>query len=116
RDDLVTGVQTCALPIWGNTEAHVARGQRPESAHRLPQLSEALTALRGIGPEHLLIVDPPSAQSGERLERRAGTPRVRDARDPGGPCVTHTLLGGAREFFRSGGVLHRADLANPPGK
>src|SRR5438094_5884136 len=71
----VEGIAHGVRRVGGNTEAHVARGQRPESAHRLPQLSEALTALRGIGPEHLLIVDPPSAQSGERLERRAGTDR-----------------------------------------
>src|SRR5438094_6137445 len=77
------------------------------------QFGHARGALRRVGPEDLLVVDPAPAQPRQRLERRSGAPRVGHAGDAGGPCVAHPLLRRARKLLRSRRVLEGAQRADP---
>src|SRR5213079_1643349 len=81
-----------------------------------PQLFHARGALRGVGAEDLLIVDPPPSETRERLERRAGAPRVRDARHARSPGVAHAPLRRAGELVGGRGVLEGAERADPAGE
>src|SRR5258708_12503525 len=81
-----------------------------------PQLLHARGALRGVGAEDLLIVDPPPSEARERLERSAGAPRVGDTRDAGGPRVAHAPLRRAGKLVRRRGVLEGAQRADPAGE
>src|SRR5207244_457962 len=50
RDDLVTGVQTCALPILSSTSAESAHTERPYSTTTRCRLVAAVTASPAIRP------------------------------------------------------------------
>src|SRR5207244_5629927 len=82
RDDLVTGVQTCALPIWGMSRAHAGFARRP----------------RKTAPERLRFDGFVGLQAVVR--RTAG--RVRGSRSSGaddvtGPAKAAPLVGGRSE-------------------
>src|SRR5207244_6278294 len=90
RDDLVTGVQTCALPIFETlvVSAQFAEGHateilaRRESladdlAHDLVRLAERHAALRQVigeirGRKHATLGRPPHRLTVERSEERRG--------------------------------------------
>ena len=63
-----------------------------------------------------MIVDAPAAEPRQGLERCARASGVRDARDAGRPRSTETVLRGARESVGGGGILERADRADPVGE
>src|SRR2546430_4681709 len=79
-------------------------------------LHDALPILSGVGAEDLLIVDPPPPEARERLERRAGSPRVRAARDARSPAVAHAPFRRAGEPVGGRGVLQGAERADPAGE
>src|SRR2546425_6062434 len=63
-----------------------------------------------------MIVDPPRSETRERLERRAGAPRVREARNARNPGVAHAPLRRAGELVGGRGVLQGAERADPAGE
>src|SRR5439155_7713720 len=63
-----------------------------------------------------VIVDPTPSEARERLERRAGAPRVRDARDARSPAVAHAPFRRAGELVGGRGVLQGAERADPSGE
>jgi len=63
-----------------------------------------------------VIVDPTPSEARERLERRAGAPRVRDARDARSPAVAHAPFRRAGELVGGRGVLQGAERADPWGE
>src|SRR5207244_9189908 len=81
RDDLVTGVQTCALPILH--EAHDLAALAPNVVVKIPMTSEGLVAVRklhkeGIKTNVTLVFSPnqallaAKAGAGRSEERRVG--------------------------------------------
>src|SRR5439155_13992682 len=83
---------------------------------RILELGEARVGLGGVRSEHLVICDAPAPEPREGGQHRAARTRVRDARDASGPTIAHALLRRAGELVRRGGVLERANRANPAGK
>src|SRR6266704_3938327 len=91
--------------VRGDTEAQGRSGEGAKAVEGSPQFLHTRGALPGVGAEDLLIVDPTPPEARERLERRAGTPRVRDARDARSPGVAHAPFRRAGELVGGRGVL-----------
>src|SRR5438552_18852070 len=56
RDDLVTGVQTCALPIWARAGSPASRTTRLSPVQRLTQVAEQVRRWMGEDPEPKEVV------------------------------------------------------------
>src|SRR5207244_6279717 len=67
RDDLVTGVQTCALPICGGPGS---RAKLPSSFRR--KTSRVLSPDRSGPPPSCLLLDTSSSMTWRSEERRVG--------------------------------------------
>src|SRR5205823_7261728 len=79
RDKLVTGVQTCALPIWVHRFglSHGRHGKRGSSEHRrrrLRQVARAPPSAVRRRPSSALVA--PTGVAGPRLRRRSEERRV----------------------------------------
>src|SRR6266516_61078 len=103
-----------SLTVYGACgETPRLRGEGAKSGEGMLQLGHARGAVRGVGTEDLLVVDPAPAEPRQRLERRTCASRVSDASDAGGPRVAHPQLRRTQERFRGGGVLEGAERADP---
>src|SRR5207244_8881888 len=92
RDDLVTGVQTCALPIWMRTARRVSTNENPSS----PREVRRREVLPTIAPMTLQELD--AARPDVRHQSVAGSAVVGDQHlEPvGAPVGVERDLAGAR--------------------